>query len=80
MPVRQATPEETQAFFNNKAVILSKQTITPESKDLVEKNQTEKTNLDQEKHDKWLKEQSPEELSKLSKNLSALMQSKLDKK
>jgi hypothetical protein len=80
MAIRQATPEETQAFYNNKAVILSNQTITPESKDLVEQNQTEKTNLDQELHDKWLKEQSAGELQQLSKNMSALMRSKLEKK
>ena len=37
-------------------------------------------NLDQERHNNWLKQQSPRELKQLAQNLSDLAHSKLKKK
>ena len=96
MTIRRATPEETLAFYGKPLVIfgqkrpssLKKNSNKQEkpqgfpSKTPSKEDQTlsQQANLDQERHNDWLNQQSPPELRKLAKNLSDLARSKLEKK
>ena len=51
-----------------------------QEKDMEDQTLSQQPNLDQERHNDWLNQQSPPELRKLAKNLSDLARSKLEKK
>ena len=71
MPIHQATPEETLAFYGKPLMNFGQKRPSSLS---------QQPNLDQERHNNWLNQQAPPELRKLAKNLSDLARSKLEKK
>ncbi len=79
MPVRRATPEETEALFGEGMVFFGRRPAEPTSTVGGVPPEQDGTNPDarQDAHDRWLEAQTPEQLQRLASSLGGLARSKL---
>jgi hypothetical protein len=79
MPVRKATPEETEALFGDGMVFFGMRSAEPGSTDggVPSGRGGPTSDADQEAHDRWLEAQTPEQIERLASGLGNLARSKL---